>query len=190
VIIVPPLHPLANLPAGENTAADFADAPAYKATLPAPGSRRQMDQDIPTLLAAIAEEQAQAGESIAGPAPDQAIAAIDRYVRDRFAMPLPPELARLWALRDGVDFNGMTIYRATTAPLVPYRASLMEVNEAFGAVTGTRYLFIGEADGDAFVHDRQTGAWHIADRISLDSSASFNSCGGLLRATLAKYLDA
>lgn len=148
-----------------------------------------MTDTLISLLDTIAAEQRDAGETIEGPAPWPAIARAELWIRDRFAIPMPPVLAELWSIRDGVYFNGMMLYRPTENPSAPHRYSLRPANEVFAEVTGTRYLFIGEADMDAYVHDTVDGGWHMADKVSLDSFERFDTCQDLILSVLRKYID-
>lgn len=148
-----------------------------------------MTDTLRSLLDAIAAEQRDTTEAVAGPAPWPAIARAELWVRERFAIPLPQVLADLWAIRDGVYFNGMMIYRPTEDKSAPHRYSLRSANETFAGVTGARYLYIGEADMDAYVFDTLDGGWHMADKVSLDSYERFETCEHLVLTVLRKYLD-
>ncbi|MET0271209.1 MAG: YrhA family protein [Sphingomonas sp.] len=148
-----------------------------------------MTDTLQSLLARIAADQTAAGETVDGPAPWPAIARAELWVRDRFAIPLPQVLSDLWAIRDGVAFNGMKIYRPTEDEEPRYLYRLRSTNETFAEVTGNRYLHIGEADMDAYVLDTLEGGWHMADKVSLESFERFETCEELVLAVLRKYLD-
>ncbi|MET0271208.1 MAG: YrhA family protein [Sphingomonas sp.] len=144
---------------------------------------------VQALLDRIEAGHRKVGRVIEGPAPWPAIARTELWVRDRFAIPLPQVLSDLWAIRDGVAFNGMMIYRPTEDEEPRHLYSLRSTNETFAEVTGNRYFYIGEADMDAYVLDTLEGGWHMADKVSLDSFERFETCEELVLAVLRKYLD-
>lgn len=147
-----------------------------------------MTEAIDAVLERIAARQRRWKEAVEAPAPEPAIARAEAYVHDHAQIPLPAALRDFWARRDGLDFNGLRIYRPTEDERDPYSPNLVEMNDEFAKVTGGRYLYIGDSDMDAFVHDRADGGWHAADKVSLDSFERYETCEALLVAVLEKYL--
>lgn len=148
-----------------------------------------MTDTLQSLLAEIADDQRRFQEDVRPPAPWPAIVSAEMWVRERFAIPLPEVLSELWSIHDGIAFNGMRIYRPTEEEEPSHLYSLRPINETFADVTGNRYLYVGEADMDAFVLDTLAGGWHMADKVSLDSFERFETCEELVLAVLRKYLD-
>jgi hypothetical protein len=145
------------------------------------------------LLAAVHAEQRRWGDEIRPPASDAAIAAASAAVTGELGCPLPTECARLWALSDGLDFDGVVLYdtcsRADARSAGGFWQGVVEANLLWRDDPANRELLVvGETDLDLLARHLPSGTWQRLDRVGRDRATTLATLDELVADALAPRL--
>jgi hypothetical protein len=149
--------------------------------------------DLAATLDAVHADQRAAGEPVRSAASDAAIKATRAALAAVFGIALPDELAALWRLTDGLDWNGVVFYGTVTSPDDDddggFWQSIVAANQAWrGDAANQALLIVADSDLDIFALDLASGTWFRADRIGHDRRTEFSGLERLLAEALAARL--
>ena len=149
-------------------------------------------QRMAQLLGEVHDRQRKYEMFVEPPAPAERIEPLRSAARVELSIDLPAEYAAFLELSDGLDWNGAVIYateRKAEAPGRPFLEGLVPANlDLRDNPDLGRLLVLGESGMELYVHDPQSGAFRIIDRVSMDPYDTFDSFGDLLAAILRSRL--
>lgn len=152
-------------------------------------SDMEIIMDLASTLAAVQADQKAAGGRVRPGASEASIEATRTALAAKCGAPLPDELAALWRLTDGLDWNGMVLYGTVTAPDGRFWQSIVAANEEWRGDPGNEpLLIVGDTDLDILAMELATGLWLSAGRIGRDRRFNWDRLDRLVAETLSTRL--
>lgn len=91
-----------------------------------------------------------------------------------FGSELPAVYRRVWAVADGVDHNGLTLWPAEHRGL-PFRQILLDANRDLRDLFSEHLLYLAQLDEELYVQDTRTGQYQAIELVGMPVWETFAS---------------
>lgn len=149
---------------------------------------------LESLVAEVAAEQQDAGETVQKGASEEEIAEAAGQVRGELGAQLPADYLAFLAQANGMDFNGLVLYGAGQSPDKPGKGGfwqgLVATNQEWRS-TGDHegYLILGDTDMDLLTASIDGQEAALRDRVSGDVLERFGDVRSMLEKVLRDRLQ-